>query len=285
LAQAIDSCLAQAAPGVETETLVIDDGSTDNTSEICAQFGERIRVVRGANAGFGSSLTKAVVEARGDFVCLLDADDYFDREKLAASAHLLGEGFSLIIGSNYFVDENGGRIEERMQGGGNTSTLCVRREAAISLLPVENELSFHAILAAGNGVYAPRALTYYRIHGGSMTNRTIPGKWNTYLAGVTHRLADRMAGLSPATASWLQSVAQAKRIAGRFRAQAFYNELEAALELHERGKAYRALLSMLWNEFKFRRCPSGLALKMIVRTVLLRPTFPKTLSKPGSGHD
>jgi glycosyltransferase involved in cell wall biosynthesis len=280
LAQAINSCLCQEASGFETETLVIDDGSTDSTPEICAQFQGRIRVIRGPNEGFGASLTKAVTESRGDYVCLLDADDYFEVDKLATVSPLFGSGIPLIIGGNYFVDEKGDMMQHAPQQGGNTSTLCVRKDAALPLIPVENEISFHAILRAGKGVYLPEARTYYRVHEKSMTNRTVAGKWNTYLAGVTHRLANQIGGFSPEKVYWIDSMHQVRKIANGFRAQAYYNELEAALELGRRLSAYRALLKMLSKEVAAMHHVSRLGLKMICRTIFMRPTFPK-----GEGGD
>ena len=183
------------------------------------------------------------------------------------------------------MNENGDLLHGGIEAGGNTSTLCVRKDAAISLLPVENEISFYALYAAGHGVRVPDAITYYRYHDNSMTNRNLAGRWNTYLAGVTHRLADRMEVMSPDKAFWISSVRHAKAIAGKFRAQAFYNELEAALELARRSAAFKALWGMLTNEFLAGRWLSILALKMILRTIMLRPTFPKRREDCGEIRD
>ncbi len=44
LRRALESCLIQRSPGVKTEVLVLDDGSTDETPEICRKYAGKIKV-------------------------------------------------------------------------------------------------------------------------------------------------------------------------------------------------------------------------------------------------
>jgi glycosyltransferase involved in cell wall biosynthesis len=76
LAEAIDSALAQTYPNVEV--LVMDDGSTDDSLEVAARYGERIRVLSHPNMGLERTCNRAVGEVRGEYFAFLSADDAFE---------------------------------------------------------------------------------------------------------------------------------------------------------------------------------------------------------------
>src|SRR5687768_5094018 len=73
LAEAIDSALAQTHG--ETEVIVVDDGSTDDSRAIIARYGERVRSVLKENGGQASALNAGYRISRGEVVLFLDSDD------------------------------------------------------------------------------------------------------------------------------------------------------------------------------------------------------------------
>ena len=81
LGQAIDSALAQTYPN--TEIIVVDDGSTDDSKEIIKSYGDKIIPVLKANGGQASTFNAGFVASRGDISCFLDSDDMFLPTKVA----------------------------------------------------------------------------------------------------------------------------------------------------------------------------------------------------------
>jgi hypothetical protein len=75
---------------------------------------------------------------------------------------------------------------------GVTSTLTVRRDAALDLLPVTNELFFHVLDHLGHGVKLTDPLTCYRVHDSNMTDRTTPGTQHDYMQQVSTEVAARL---------------------------------------------------------------------------------------------
>lgn len=271
LKQAIDSCLNQELGNYQLEVLVIDDGSTDETPEVCQLYQDKIRCLRSENQGFAASLTKAINEASGDYVCLLDADDYFTLNKIITILPYIRQGYLYIQNQKYITDMEGHIIPGKIARGGSTSSLCVNREAALTLLPTDdNELFFHPLNSAGHGIELNEPLTFYRIHNACMTNRTIPGVQHRYLARVTHALADRLLLMAQESSCHWATPDLLKKISQEYRAIAYYDEMEAALELNQRGKALNSCLRIFLSAIS---CPTGLTIwhiKVIIRGVLGR---------------
>jgi glycosyltransferase involved in cell wall biosynthesis len=81
LSDSIDSALAQTYQ--QTEVIVVDDGSVDNSQEIITSYGDRVVAVFKDNGGQASALNAGFAASRGEIICLLDADDAFLPEKVS----------------------------------------------------------------------------------------------------------------------------------------------------------------------------------------------------------
>lgn len=75
LKSAIDSSLRQTY--LNTEIIVVDDGSTDGSQEIIRSYGDKIKPVFKSNGGHASALNAGFAASRGDIICFLDSDDMF----------------------------------------------------------------------------------------------------------------------------------------------------------------------------------------------------------------
>lgn len=65
------------------EILLVDDGSKDQSIEICEKFARqdsRIRILRQENQGVGMARNYGLCEARGEYISFVDSDDWLDRE-------------------------------------------------------------------------------------------------------------------------------------------------------------------------------------------------------------
>ena len=81
LKEAVDSVLGQDYPHIEV--IVIDDGSTDNTRDLLAPYGNRIRVLTQANQGVSAARNAGIQKSRGSLIALLDSDDAWDKRKIS----------------------------------------------------------------------------------------------------------------------------------------------------------------------------------------------------------
>lgn len=79
--QTIDSVLAQTIE--DLELIVVDDGSTDATPKIVASYGGRVRLVAQQNSRVSGARNRGIREAKGEFICLMDHDDYWFPHKLS----------------------------------------------------------------------------------------------------------------------------------------------------------------------------------------------------------
>jgi len=87
--EAIDSALAQTYE--DLEVIVVDDGSTDETPEVLASYGDRIRVVTKPNGGVASARNAGIRASSGELLAFLDDDDIWLPEKTAVQAAYMAE--------------------------------------------------------------------------------------------------------------------------------------------------------------------------------------------------
>jgi glycosyltransferase involved in cell wall biosynthesis len=89
LAETLASVLSQTLP--PDEIIVVDDGSTDRTVQVAAAASNSIRIIRQNNRGPAAALNVGVKLATSDVFGFVDADDLWERDKLALQSHVLAE--------------------------------------------------------------------------------------------------------------------------------------------------------------------------------------------------
>lgn len=90
LKRCVESVLLQTFQNMEI--ILVDDGSTDGSMEICDLYGkldQRVHVIHQENRGLAGARTAGICRATGDYVTYVDADDWIERkgyEKMAEAA-------------------------------------------------------------------------------------------------------------------------------------------------------------------------------------------------------
>lgn len=209
VSEAVASVLAQTY--TDFELIVVDDGGSDRSLEICRSFSDtRLRIISQANRGLAGARNTGILEARGRYVAFLDSDDRWLPEKLALHViHLdnnpeIGVSFS----PSRFIDRDGRpmRLKQtpKLAGisaedifcrnpVGNGSAPVIRRTALDTVAhrhPAEPErtcyfderlrqsedIEMWLRLAVQGGVkfagIAP-ALTEYRVGGGGLSSQVV----------------------------------------------------------------------------------------------------------------
>ncbi len=127
IGQCIDGCLAQNIP--DSEIVVVDGASTDDTRDVLARYGDRIRWISEKDRGQSDAINKGVRMATGEVVAWINSDDYYAGPHVIA--RLLAElapGVDIVYGDGERVDADGHRI-------GPYTARPIRRVADIVIHP------------------------------------------------------------------------------------------------------------------------------------------------------
>lgn len=116
LKKSVESILNQTYDNIEI--LLVDDGSTDNSGNICDSFikiDSRIRVFHKENGGLSDARNFGIEHIRGQYVSFIDSDDYISKDYVWKLYHSLKNNNSEVsICSFSLVDETGEKIKDEI---------------------------------------------------------------------------------------------------------------------------------------------------------------------------
>ena len=112
LRRCIDSVLVQK--GMNIEIILVDDGSTDSSSQICDEYAakyDNIIVIHQDNFGISVARNVALDAAKGDFLFFLDSDDYLPDDSFKTLIELQAETDADCVMGNYSRCHDDGSYE------------------------------------------------------------------------------------------------------------------------------------------------------------------------------
>nr|WP_300817136.1 glycosyltransferase family 2 protein [uncultured Acetatifactor sp.] len=113
----IESVISQAYRNLEI--ILIDDGSTDGSSEKCDKWGEkdgRIYVIHQTNMGVAAARNHALDYAHGSYICFVDSDDWLEAGYVSSMLEVAdGSGTDLVMCDVYDVAGSGKKCRESVK--------------------------------------------------------------------------------------------------------------------------------------------------------------------------
>jgi glycosyltransferase involved in cell wall biosynthesis len=244
LTETILSVLAQTFP--DFELVIVDDGSTDRTRKIAMDFAstdQRVTVLDQENAGCASASNTAIAAARGEFICILGADDryrpaHLEQQAAFINAHPGYDIYSCNAANLWpdgsmtpYLDDVAHRrvvsftLDDWLESCPINGLAIYRRDLAerlggyrVTLRNAEDyDFWLRAISSGARHIHNPTTLTEYRRHDRNKSRDRV--KAALALARILDDLADS-AELAP------QQRAHARRVAARRRAAVARRESE-----------------------------------------------------------
>lgn len=167
LRECIDSALAQTLQ--EIEVICVNDGSTDGTLSILKEYeasDARLRIIDKPNSGYGDSMNRGFDAANGEYVAILEADDYLKPNMFEVLYEQARKHDLDVIKSDFeiFVGDGSERVFTYM----NT---CRKRNQYYRIInPEQNVDIFNARMNTWTGLYRKEFLDRHHIR-----HNTTPG--------------------------------------------------------------------------------------------------------------
>ena len=262
LREAIDSVYNQTYGN--WEIVFWDNASTDGSAGIARSYDRRLRYFRGDETiPLGAARNKAVEQARGDYIALLDVDDIWLPGKLEKHVHAMeGTDFALcyagiinidgsgnIIGSYIPTYPNGNLFDYLLrQFDINVPAAMIRKSALKAsklnfdptIVASEEYCLFMQLAAAYPFCVIREPVAKYRIHEGALTNRSIH-KWADEREYTLNRIRENHPGIE-----------------GRYRAafreayaRAHYYRARWHVHKGEKLKAIRELRKIIFVHYRY----------------------------------
>jgi glycosyltransferase involved in cell wall biosynthesis len=88
------------------EAICVNDGSTDGSRDIIASFLDsdpRFKAVDKPNSGYGASMNRGLNEATGDYIAILESDDFYETQTLERLFQTITSNNAEVVKANYYL--------------------------------------------------------------------------------------------------------------------------------------------------------------------------------------
>ncbi|NOY98886.1 MAG: glycosyltransferase family 2 protein [Chloroflexi bacterium] len=153
LCEAIESIVSQTYHHLEV--IVVDDGSTDGSSDIVESF-HQVQYLFQDNAGHAAARNRGIRAAKGEYIAFLDADDLWMPEKLTLQMAAFNADAELDIVTGYVKQFISPDVKADIKGEKVVATPCIPGYSPIAIL-VKRDLFgvvglFHEELKVGEAI-------------------------------------------------------------------------------------------------------------------------------------
>ncbi len=111
LPKCLDTLLHQNADQSQMEIILIDDGSTDQSSELCDNYASKypgeVRVVHKKNGGLSSARNEGIDAAKGQYIVFPDPDDWVESDYVSVMLNLQEKYQPDLVCIGHYVDSDG----------------------------------------------------------------------------------------------------------------------------------------------------------------------------------
>lgn len=116
LKQCLDSLVSQSLKDIEI--ICINDGSTDSSPEIIQSYAKddpRFVVINKTNSGYGDSMNKGLEKARGEYIGIVESDDWVDLDMFENLYNIAEKNNVDVVKSNFYFYSGLGNTSKKFQ--------------------------------------------------------------------------------------------------------------------------------------------------------------------------